>query len=302
MPHSRISEHYYGKRYKIIESISDLDKGWYQVNSKKFLFTILAAICLFGLMACAHLGDTSTGAETKGVSAASGIQFDFARSVSLSVISPVEKDVLTLKNFEVGTGTNRMLIVGIQAEEGGKENVGDMVISSLTCGDRTLTLIPGSEVQFFSMWRGKEYFLKVSLYYLLNPPSGKHNITVTFAGPVTSANLGAVSLFNTAQAAPVNLVISKQNNKKKIITQMTTKNDGAWVVDIVGGGHKSKLVPRGKGHVRRFNSQENSGGKSSLVGGTLSVPSAGEVTLNWAQSRRMVNRLAHVAVEIAPHE
>jgi len=39
-----------------------------------------------------------------------------------------------------------------------------------------------------------------------------------------------------------------------------------------------------------------------LVGGTLPVPSAGEVTLNWAQSRRMVNRLAHVAVEIAPHK
>jgi hypothetical protein len=279
-----------------------LDKGWYQVNSKKYFFTILAAICLFGLMACAHSDVSPTAEETKGVPAASGVQFDFARSASLPVISPVQKEVLTLKNFKVGTGTNRMLIVGVQAEEEGKENVGDMVISSLTCGDRTLTLIPGSEVQFSSMWRGKEYFLKVSLYYLLNPPSGKHNITVTFVGPVTSANLGAVSLFNTAQAAPMNLVTSKQNNKGKIITQITTKNDGAWVVDIVGGGHKSKLVPRGKGHVRRFNSQENSGGKSSLVGGTLSVPSAGEVTLNWAQSRRMVNRLAHVAVEIAPHE
>ena len=279
-----------------------MDKGWYQVNSKKNLFTILAAVCLFGLMACVHSGVSPTAEETNGVPATSGIQFDFARSASLSVISPVEKEVLTLKNFQVGTGTNRMLIVGVQAEEGGKENVGDMVISSLTCGDRTLTLIPGSEVQFSSKWRGKEYFLKVSLYYLLKPPSGKHNITVTFVGPVTSANIGAVSLFNTTQAAPVNLVTSKQNNQKKIMTQITTKNDGAWVVDIVGGGHKSKLRPRGKGHVRRFNSQENSGGKSSLVGGTLPVPSAGEVTLNWAQSRRMVNRLAHMAVEIAPHK
>jgi hypothetical protein len=272
------------------------------MNSEKFLFTILTVICLFGLMACAHSGVTPTGAEPKGVPAASGIQFDFAGSANLSVISPMEKEVLTLKNFQVGSGTNRMLLVGVQAEEGGKQNIGDMVISSLTYGDHTLTLIPGSEVQVSSVWRGKEYFLKVSLYYLLNPPSGKHNITVTFAGPVTSGNVGAVSLFNTKQAAPVNLVISKQNNKKKIITQITTKNDDAWVVDIVGGGHKSKLKPRGKGHVRRFNSQENSGGKSSLVGGTLSVPSAGEATLNWTQSLRMINRLAHVAVEIAPHK
>jgi hypothetical protein len=272
------------------------------VNSKKFLCSILAANCLFWLMACAYSSLTTTAEETKGVSASDGIQFDFARSASLAVISPVEKEVLTLKNFQVGTGTNRMLIVGVQVEEGGKENIGDMVISSLTYGDRTLTLIPGSEVQFSSMWSGKEYFLKVSLYYLLNPPSGKHNITVTFAGPVTSGNVGAVSLFNTKQAAPVNLVTSKQNNKKNISTQITTKNDDAWVVDIVGGGHRSKLRPRGKDHVRRFNSQENSGGKSSLVGGTLFVPFAGEVTLKWAQSRRMINRLAHVAVEIAPHK
>lgn len=271
------------------------------MNSEKFFFHILAAICLFGLMACAHSGGAAKGEETKTAPAAGGIQFDFADSASLAVISPVQKQVLTLKNFEVGTGSNRMLIVGVQVEEGGKENVGDMVIRSLTYGDRDLTLVPGSEVQFSSMWRGEEYFLKVSLYCLLNPPSGKNNITVTFAGPVTSANVGAVSLFNTKQVVPANLVTNKQNNQQKINTQITTQNDAAWVVDIVGCGHKSKLRPTDKGHVRRFNSQEESGGKSSLVGGTLPVLSAGEVTLKWAQSRRTINRLAHVAVEIAPH-
>jgi len=278
------------------------EKGWYEVNSKKFFLKIFAAVCIFGLMACAHSDITPAGEETREVPAAGGIQFDYADSASLLVISPVEKEVLTLKNFQVGTGRNRMLIVGVQAEEGGKENIDDMVISSITCGGRALALIPGSEVQLSSMWRGKEYFLKVSLYYLINPPSGKHDITVTFAGPVTSANVGAISLFNTAQAAPGNLVTGKQDNQKKISTRITTINDGAWVVDIVGGGHKSKLSPRSKGHVQRFNSQESSGGKSSLVGGTLPVLSAGEVTLRWAQSRRLINRLAHVAVEIAPHK
>jgi hypothetical protein len=60
------------------------------------------------------------------------------------------------------------------------------------------------------------------------------------------------------------------------------------------------LRPKTKGHILRFNAQETSGGKSSLVGGTLSVPNAGEVSLHWRQSKRTVNRLAHVAVEIAP--
>ena len=272
------------------------------MNAKKILFTIFAASCLFWLMACAHSDVTPTAGETKEISGSAGIQFDFADSASLPVMSPLEKEILILKDFRVGTGRNRMLIVGIQAEEGGKKNIGDMVISNVTCGGRTLTLIPGSEVQLSSMWRGKEYFLKVSLYYLANPPSGTHNITVTFAGPVTSGNVGAISLFNAEQAAPMNLVTSKQQNQRKIFTKITTKNDGAWVVDIVGGGHKSKLIPKTKDHDRRFNSQERSGGKSSLVGGTLPVQSAGEVTLHWAQSMRSINRLAHVAVEIAPHK
>ena len=272
------------------------------MNSKNLLFPIIIVIWLYGLLGCAHLSDTATPEEIKDASTTNEIQFDFAASASLPVISPVEKDVLTLKNFQVGTGANRMLIVGVQVEEGGKENLGDTVISSLTYGNRALTLLPDSEVQLSSMWRGKEYFLKVSVYYLINPPSGKHHITVTFAGNVTSGNVGAISLFNTKQAAPLNLVTNKQSNQRKIITKTSTKVDGAWVIDILGGGHKSKLRSKGKGHIRRFNSQETTGGKSSLVGGTLPVPIAGEITLHWVQSRRTINRLAHVAIEIAPHK
>ena len=253
-------------------------------------------------MACAHTSDAPTEKETKGALAGTAIEFDSADEASLLVVSPVEKQALKLKRFQVGKGQNRILVVGVQVEEGGSENLGDMVISRITCGDQTLSLVSGSEVQLSSMWRGKEYFLKVAVYYLINPPSGEHDITVTFAGPVTSANVGAISLFNVKQAAPVNLATNKQAKQKKIITPFTTRNDGAWVVDIVGGGHKSKLRTKTKGHTRRFNAQETSGGKSSLVGGTLFVPTAGEVSLHWRQSKRTVNRLAHVAVEIALHK
>ena len=270
--------------------------------SKRNRFVIAAAICLVGLMACVHSSDTTTEEETKGALAEAKIEFDYADETSLLVVSPVQKQVLSLKNFRVGAGKNRILIVGVQVEEAGKENVADMVISGITCGGQTLSLISGSEVQLSSMWRGKEYYLKVAVYYLINPPSGEHDITVIYAGPVTSANVGAISLYNVKQAAPVNLVTNKQGKQKKIITPFTTKNDGAWVVDIVGGGHKSKLKPKTKGHIRRFNAQEKSGGKSSLVGGTLPVRSAAKVSLYWAQPRREINRLAHVAVEIAPHK
>ena len=276
------------------------------MNSKKFLFNILAAICLFGLMACIHSGETPTGEKTKDVPASGEIQFDSAGSASLAVISPVEKEVLTLKGFKVGTGSNRMLIVGVQAEEGGKENAGDMKISSVAYGGHALTLVPNSEIQVSSIWfkDNKEYFLKVALYYLLNPPSGDHDITVTYAGPVTSANVGAISLYNTAQGAPMNLVKNQKNNpsgKKEIVTKITTKNNGSWIIDFLGcGKRKTRLENTTEGYKQRFEAMESTGGKSTLVGGTMSVPIAGEVTLRWVQRRWTVNRLAHVVVEIAP--
>jgi hypothetical protein len=141
----------------------------------------------------------------------------------------------------------------------------------------------------------------VALYYLLNPPSGENDITISFAGPVTSANAGAISLFNVKQTVPMNLVTNRRKNQKKILTHITTQKDGAWIVDIVGCGHKSKLKPQTPDHIQRFDTQENSGGKSSLTGGTRPVPTAGEVTLLWAQPRRSINRLVQIAVEIDPN-
>ncbi len=270
------------------------------MNSKTY-FAIFTVCCLVGVMACAQSGKSIRGEGTPNVSAAAQVEFDFADNASLPVVSPVEMNVLTLDDFRVGTGKNRILIVGVQVEEGGVENVADMVISSVKMGNRALTLLPGSEVQLSSVWRGKDYFLKVALYYLLDPPSGENDITVSFAGEVTSANVGAISLSNVQQTAPVNLVTNKEENQKKIITHITTENNGAWVVDIVACGHKSKLKPRTPDHTLRFNAQEESGGKSSLLGGTLPVPAPGEVVLNWAQSKRSINRLAHIAVEISPY-
>lgn len=271
------------------------------MSSPKYCLAFFAVFWLPGLMACALSGETISDEGVLQSSPANQIEFDFADGASLPVASPVEMDVLTLKGFRVGTGKNRILIVGVQAEEGGKENVADMMISSVKLGNRELTLLAGSEVQLSSVWRGKEYFLRAALYYLPNPPSGENDIAVSFAGPVTSANIGAVSLANAEQAAPVNLVINKQENQKEITTQITTQTSGAWVVDIVGCGHKSKLKPETEDHVRRFNAQENSGGKSSLLGGTLPVLAAGEVALRWFQPERSINRLVHIAVEISPY-
>ena len=271
------------------------------MKSKRYWFTIPLTICIVYLVGCASSSENTINDEMGNVPSTGEIQFDFADGASLPVDQHQQKQIVAIKNFRIGSGRNRLLIVGVHVEEKGSENVDDMLIASVTCGARELTLLPDSEIQLSEMWRGDEYFLKVALYYLINPPSGNHDITVTYAGPVRSGNVGAISLHNVQQTAPVTLVTNKQKKQKMIITKIATKNDGAWVVDIVGCGHKSKLRPKTKDHIRRFNTQETSGGKSSMVGGTLAVPVAGEITLHWSQYRRTINRIGHMAVEIAPY-
>jgi hypothetical protein len=276
------------------------------VNSKRYLFAIVV-LCMVGLMACAQSGKTIRSEDAPKVSATDQIKFDFADSTSLPVVSPVELDVITLKKFRVGTGKNRILIVGVQAEEMGKESVSDMMISSVTYGGHSLTLIPNSEFELSSIWfkDNSEYFIRVAIYYLLDPPSGEYDIKVTYTGPVKSANMGAISLFNAKQVAPLNVVTNGKKSPtkdKEIITTITTRTDGSWVIDFLGcGKQKSRLENKTKNYEQRFEAMEKTGGKSTLVGGTLFVPTAGEVTLHWIQGRWTINRLAHVAVEIAPY-
>ena len=270
------------------------------MNLPRYGLVVLTMFCLVWVMACAHSDKTVNGEGMQRVLETDQIGFDFADGVRLPEDWSDEQKVFTLQNFKVGTGPNRILIVGVQFELQGKASVDNTMVSSVTCGGHELTLMPGSEIQFSWIWKGTQITLKVVLYYLIDPPSGIRDITVTYAGPVPSGNVGAISLYNVKQTAPIVLAINHQSKRKKeIITKVTTKNDGAWVVDMVACNHKSDLEPQTEGHIRRFSAQEFLGGKSSLVGGTLAVPAAGEVTLHWAMTKH--NRLALIALEVNPY-
>jgi hypothetical protein len=272
------------------------------MNSPRYSLVVLTIFCATWVMACAHSDKpTQIGFDSARVLATDQIGLESAEGTRLPVDITDKQKVFTMPNFKVGTAANRILIVGVQFELQGKTAVDKTMVSSVTCGGHELTLMPDSKIQFSWNYKGIEMTFEVALYYLINPPPGSQDITVTYEGPVPSGNLGAISLYNAKQTAPLLLATNKQNKKKKeIITKITTKNDGAWVVDMVGCNHKSNLKPQTEGHILRFSAQEFLGGKSSLVGGTLPVPTAGEVTLHWAMTNKY-NYLAHVAVEINPY-
>lgn len=267
------------------------------MNSAKFGRAFLAMACLVWLVACAHSDETRSDEGAARVLVKDQIGFDAADGTKLPEDWSEEQKVFTLQNFRVGNGPNRMLLVGVQFELQGNAAADKTMVSSVAYGGRELTLIPGSEIQFSWKWKGIDVWLKVALYYLLDPPSGSHGITVTCTGPVPSGNVGAISLYNTKQTIPAVLANNHQSDRKKeIMTQITPKTVDAWVVDFIACNHKSDLEPQTKGHIRRFSAQEFVGGKSSLLGGTLPVTAAGETTLHWAMGK--YNRLAHIVLEI----
>ena len=268
------------------------------MNSSRYVSVFFMMFLFVLVLACAH-SDKSSQIEfdSARVVATDRIGLEFAEGVRLPESLTPEQKVFTMQNFRVGTGPNRILIVGVQFELQGKGSVEKTTDSSVSCGGQELTLLPGAEVQVTWMWKGIEMWLKVVLYYLLNPPTGNQDITVTYAGPVPSGNVGAISLYNAKQAAPLILATNYQKEKKReIITTATTKKDGAWVVDVVSTNHKSNLEPQTEGHILRFSAQEFLAGKSSMVCGTLPVPTAGEVSLHWAMKK--YNYLAHIVLEI----
>src|SRR4051812_9097600 len=83
-----------------------------------------------------------------------------------------------------GTGTNRMLIVGIAIED---TNSADMAISSVTYNGAAMIAISASQVS-----DGTTTINRSQLFYQVNPASGAHNVQVTFAGSVNGISGGAV--------------------------------------------------------------------------------------------------------------
>jgi hypothetical protein len=107
------------------------------------------------------------------------------QSTSATLVLPVLS--ATLSNFNVGTGSNRLLIVGVEA------NNADVV--SVTFGGVSLT----KKVSSFSN-QDSEF------WYLINP-SGTGNIVVTMSG-TTSVVVGAYA-FSGVDQTPLYLLVTQ---------------------------------------------------------------------------------------------
>ena len=167
---------------------------------------------------------------------------------------------ITLANFNAGTGTDRLLVVGVGAN--------NQFVTSVTFGGVQLT----KAVRSFH----SDY---TAFWYLKNP-TGTGNIVVTMAGS-TSAVVGAYSFSGVDQTTPIPTSITKYATVYSSPTiSITTQYPNSWVLDLpaIYGG-KTLGSPT-------CTQQWDTNIASAITSASSSTvkPSAGLVTCNWTAS------------------
>ena len=197
-------------------------------------------------IASATTSDTTTGITLNSIQSTSG-------TVSTS-------NQITLGNVNAGTGSNRLLIVGLSANNNNAVSV--------TFGGIALTNAAASFTNN-----------DAELWYLKNP-SGTGNVVVTTSGP-TQAIVGAYSFSGVNQTSPIANHATKHNtsaSSPKI--SITTKYPNDWVLDlasIYGGSTLGSPTCTQQWDINMPGSI--TGASSSAI-----VPTAKAVTCGWTAS------------------
>jgi hypothetical protein len=216
--------------------------------------------------------DPPTPATTTTTSDGSGIALTGTQSTSGTVSSSPYQ--ITLANFNVGTGSDRLLVVGVSAN--------DESAASITFGGTALTRAGGS------------FYNNDAEFWYLVDPTGAASIVVTMAGS-TSVVVGAYSLSGVSQTDPIPVTAANDNrasSSPKI--SITTKYSDSWVLDlpsIYGGATLSRPTCSQQWDVNIPNAI--AGASSSKV-----VSSPGAATCSWTASAR--ESWDDVAIEVNP--
>jgi uncharacterized repeat protein (TIGR01451 family) len=181
----------------------------------------------------------------------------------------------------VGTGLNRLLIVGVSVREG------NVVPNAVTYGGAPLTIIGA-----LATGKGNA---GVSLWGLASPTSGTAGIIVTL-GSAQEIAAGSVSLDGVDQTTPWGAFASV-NGKATNASLPLASAPGEVIVDVLAVRNGGTSVTPGGGQAQRWTASSG-GGALNLRGAGSSAPGAASVTMSWTLSAR--EKFALGAVPILP--
>lgn len=191
----------------------------------------------------------------------------------------------------VGTGSDRLLVVGVGSEGPGTTALQDIVVSSITYGGVALAQIAADNA---TNGPGQ----RVELFYLLAPDSGTADIVVTMTGLVNGFSSVAQSYQNIVQQAPEASATEATPVSETNTVNITTVTEDALLVSLVSVGDEEAALTSSSGVTTHVTEMV---GTSMTVLGTKNGGAAGANSLVWAYagtSNRLVQIVA--AFEIIP--
>ena len=202
----------------------------------------------------------------------SSIVLDNVQSTSGTVtLTPFQ---ITLSNFVVGSGTNKVLIVGVESSAG--------TVSGVTYGGVALTqVISQSNVVESEFW------------ILKNPPSGTADIVVTMSG-ISTVVVGAYSFFGVDQTTPVPTTVTNSSTTNHPSTTIINNNAYSWLLDSVSIASDSLSGPT---QTSRWNVDIVSAVSGASSSSTIISPNTSTI-FGWTSGT--VAHWAQIAIEVKP--
>jgi uncharacterized repeat protein (TIGR01451 family) len=183
----------------------------------------------------------------------------------------------------VGSGQNRVLIVGTSNRDGNK------TVTSVTYGVSSLTRI--------GYQNGPGNTARMELWYLLAPASGTADIVVTWNGSNAVA-AGAVSFTGVDQATPLGAFASAQGNTSSASVAVSSATGDVVIDTIAATGDAVSLTAGGSQTVQWNVGSGTAGGDVRAAGSTK--PGASSVTMSWTLGASKQWGLGAVALHAAP--
>jgi hypothetical protein len=157
-----------------------------------------------------------------------------------------------------GTGANRFMLVGISQS--------NRTVTSVTYGSTALTLV-GQE--------NTNGNARVSIYQLINPPSGTASVTVNFSTANTNGAVISVTTYTGVNQTTALGAFVSTNAKTTNPTLNISSATGELVYDVVSTDLQSVTV--GSGQTQKWNL--NSGQR--IIGAGSTKPGAASITMSW---------------------
>jgi hypothetical protein len=193
-----------------------------------------------------------------------------ASSIITGLTSPVTLSHTT------GTGANRFMLVGISQR--------NRTVTSVTYGTTPLTLVGDNN---------NNGNARISIYQLVNPPSGTATITVNFSSsPDKGAVVSVTTYSGVDQTNPLGTFATAQATSTNP-TVTVNSSTGDLIYDVVA--IRNQTVTVGAGQTQRWNL--NSG--SDMNGAGSTKPGSGSTNMSWTSSSSADWAIGAVAIKPA---